>query len=132
MIFTIIIFFIAILSAFGLIGRRVWEMRTGKITIEPTYEMSDWTELSIESVRDQLLNWLKIGLHHLALNILKLWIKTSYTIRRWDAYVKAKLMLVLRKNAHLPAGSTPSKFLKRISAHKNNLMTQIAKEEEIE
>ena len=94
-------------------------MRTARVVLDPTHEETDWSRLSIEAVRTQLLELLKIGTHHGLLFILKVWIKTSYFLKRTDRSVRNKITHLLHRNGHYPEGGRPSNFLKRISEHKN-------------
>ena len=130
MIATIIIFFVALFIAFGMTFFRIWQLRTGRVQTNASYEESDWTELSVEIVRARLLEWTKIALHHGILYSLKAWIKLSAFLKKTDRYIRAKLMHFLHKNGHYPEGGKPSIFLKRITAHKNEISAEIHKTEE--
>ena len=131
MTFTIIIFFLALIVAFGLIGRRIWQIRTGKFIVDPSYEPADWTELSVEIIRDRLLEWAKFSVHHIILLLLKVWVKSSYALKRFDRKVREMLMHLLHRNAHLPTQGDPSPFLKNISDHKNTMMKSGTVNEEV-
>lgn len=122
MLSTIIIFFIALIVGFGMIARRIWQLRTGKFYMDPSYEVADWTELSVEVVRDTLIEWAKFSAHHVLLFLLKMWVKAVYGIKRLDKYIHEKLTHLLHKNGHLPIAGEPSSFLKDITAHKNTMM----------
>jgi hypothetical protein len=130
MIAAIIIFFFVLVIAFGMIGFRIWQLQTGRILNDASYEESDWTELSVEIVRAHLLEWTKIAIHHGILYSLKGWIKFSAFLKRTDYYIRKKLMHFLHKNGHLPEGGKPSIFLKRITAHKNELSAAAPKTED--
>lgn len=124
---TIIIFFLSIAVALALIARKVWQFRKG-LLVEGSYEEADWTDLSIESVRARMIELTKFGVHHFVLFALKIWIIASNSIKGADKHVKTKLTKVLHKNAHYPAGGKPSRFLKRIRDHKDEVVTAIQKE----
>ena len=122
MIATIIIFFVSIIIAFGMIGFRMWQLNKGRVVTDASYEESDWTELSVEIVRARLIEWTKLGLHHSLLYALKVWIKLAAFLRKIDARIREKLTHFLHKNGHYPEGGKPSVFLKRITAHKQEVI----------
>lgn len=130
MTFTIILFFIALASAIGLIARKAWMLRTGRLVIEPSYEEADWTELSVETIRIRLIEALKFSIHHAALYALKLWILTSHHLKRFDRFVNKKLLHFLHKHGKSGAtiASKPSAFLKDIKAHKAEVSESLQKE----
>ena len=113
--------------AAGLIGRKVWDIRSGKISIE-TLEKDNWTHLSIESLRNQLMELLRFSIHHFVLFMLKSWIIVAYKTKQADKKIREKLMHLIRKNAHLPSAGKPSRFLKNIKAHKDQMVGSIRKE----
>ena len=110
-----------------MIARKVWQFRTGKI-IEGSYEEIAWTDVSIEIIRIRLLEVTKFAIHHFVLSALKIWIITTSWIRKTDKTIKLKLMHLLHKNAHIPAGGKPSGFLKKIRRHKDEVVMAIQKE----
>jgi|GEM_PF-1736796 len=127
MIFTLTLFIFGIALAFALIARKIWQLRTARI-LPGSYEEADWTDLSIESIRVRLVEIAKFSVHHFVLFMLKLWIIVSTWIKRTDMKIKDKLMHLLHKNGHLPAGGKPSNFLKNIRTHKDEVTTAIQKE----
>ena len=127
MVFTSILFFISIVTAFALIARKVWLFRPGKIVPE-SYEEADWHDLSIESIRTRLIEFAKFAVHHIVLFTLKAWILISTWVRKTDSKVKARLTRLITKNGHLPEGGRPSGFLKNIRAHKDQVTEAIRKE----
>ena len=112
-----------------MIARKIWQVRSGRI-IPGTYEEADWTDLSIESIRLRLGEIAKFSLHHFVLFALKFWILIANAIRKADTGIKTKLTRLLHKNAHYPAGGKPSRFLKNIRAHKDEVASAIEKEGE--
>lgn len=132
MVLTISIFFFSVVAAVAIIAHKMWQFRAGHI-VSGGYEEADWTDLSIESVRMRLTEIAKFSVHHFVLFALKVWMVTSNWVKRTDSNVKNKLTQVLHKNAHLPAGGKPSRFLKHIRDHKDEVVQSIQKEvEEIE
>ena len=127
MLTTIIIFFLSIAAAVALIARKIWQFRTGRI-IPGSYEETDWTDLSVESIRMRISEIVKFVVHHFVLFVLKIWIITSSWVKRTDQNIKNKLTGVLHKNAHYPAGGKPSGFLKNIRQHKDEVTLTIQKE----
>ncbi len=120
MLSTIIIFFIALVVAFAMITRKIWQIRKGQI-VAGSYEEAEWTDLSIESVRARLIELLKFSIHHFVLFLLKVWIITTNWVKRTDKNIKDRLMHVIHKNGHLPVKGKPSGFLKQIREHKGEL-----------
>lgn len=110
-----------------MIARKVLKLRKGEI-LPGSYEETDWTELSIEAVRIRLIEVLKFSIHHFILTMLKIWIISSNWVRKVDMVIKEKLMHVLHKNGHLPAGGKPSRFIKNIRDHKKQVSLAIEKE----
>lgn len=127
MLFTIILFFLSISIAFALIAHKVWQLRTGKIVLD-SQEKADWHDLSIESIRQRLLEIMKFAVHHTVLIALKTWIVTTNWIKRADAKVKVRLTHMIHKNASLPEGGKPSGYLKDIRSHKDEVTSAIEKE----
>jgi hypothetical protein len=127
MLITISIFFFSIAVAFAMTARKVWQFRTRRI-IPGGYEEADWTDLSIESVRMRLIEIFQFFVHHTILLALKTWMILSSWIKRTDQSIKRKLTQVLHKNAHYPAGGKPSKFIKNIRDHKDEMASAIQKE----
>ena len=129
MIFTITVFFFAISLCFALIARKIWQFRSGRI-LPDSYEPADWTDLSIERVRERLLEISKFTIHHTVLIMLKVWIKTAHWIRMMDRKIKMRLTHLLHRNGHLPEGGKPSEFLNMIQAHKEEVAEAMEKESE--
>ena len=127
MLFTISLFILATAVAFAMIARKVWQLRSGRI-VAGSYEEADWADLSIESIRTRLIEIAKFTVHHGVLATLKLWIFATTWIKRTDRKIKEKLTLVLHKNGHLPITGKPSRFLRNIKAHKDEVSTTIHKE----
>jgi len=134
MTLSIILFFVFLVIAFGMIIRRVWQIRTGKIIFNETFEETDWTELSVESVRTRLVELLKFAVHHSVLFVLKLWIIISYLIRNVDKFIRERLTHLLHKNAHRPITTSekPSDFINDMKAHKEEIHSELIKEAPLE
>jgi nitrate reductase gamma subunit len=131
MISTIIIFFLTLAIAIAMIARKIWKLRKGQI-VAGSYEEADWTELSVEAVRNRFLEIMKFSVHHFILVMLKVWIITSNWVKQMDSSVKNRLMHKLHKNAQHPAGAKPSRFLKHIREHKDAVVSAIQKERQVE
>lgn len=127
MTITILLFIFGTVLAFALIARKVWQFRSGRI-IPGSYEPADWTDLSIESVRERLIEIAKFSVHHAVLLALKIWIIASNWIRRFDAKMKIKLTRLLHRNGHLPEGGEPSEFIHAMRARKEEIVASIEKE----
>ena len=130
MIFNLTLFIFGLLLACAMIARKMWLLRTGKI-VAGSYEEADWTDLSVEKIRSQFVELLKIGIHKIILFSLKTWILFVHLIRRTDEKVKNKLTHIINKNGHHTAelNKKPSEFLSDIKDHKDKMMEGIQKEE---
>jgi len=123
----IILFFLSTIAAFALIARKVWQLRSGAI-VAGSYEETDWTDVSIESIRTRLFELAQWAVHHFVLFGLRVWIIISYSFKRADRYVHQRITHFLHKNAHYPEGGKPSRFLKKMREHKNELAHAMQKE----
>ena len=123
----ITLFFFGIALAFALIARKIWQFRSGRI-LPGSYEPADWTDLSIESVRERLVEIAKFAVHHIVLFALRAWIKVSNWVRTTDRKIKEKLTQLLHRNGHLPEGGMPSKFMNMMHAHKDKVASAMEKE----
>ncbi len=124
MIFTIALFFCSVALAFAMIARKVWLVRSGKYSAG-TYEEADWTELSIEAVRQRLIELAKFTAHHSVLLALKGWIIVASWLRRADRAIKERLMRFLHRNGHYRSGGgKPSGFIEDIRAHKEAVVAE--------
>lgn len=124
MTFVAILLFISLALAFGMIGRKLWQLRTGRTTYDVSYEVEDWTEISVESIRTELTEWVKFAAHHGILLALKAWIIIANKIKMFDKNIKEKLTHLLYKNGHLPPGKSTSPYLRRISEHKQTIVNE--------
>ncbi len=124
MTFAIIILFLSLALAFGMIGRKLWQLKTGRVAYDVTYESENWTEISVEEMRNELAELTKYAIHHGILFALKMWIVLSNKIRLFDRKIREKLTHLLHKNGHLPSGNPASPFLRRISEHKQSVMSE--------
>ena len=130
MILTISLFFLGICLAFAMIARKIWMLRTGQI-LPGSYEEADWTDISVESVRERLIEVLKFTIHYTVLFALKLWILTSHFFKRCDTYVRQKLAHIAHKHAQHPkeSGAAPSEYLQSVIDHKEEISSQREKEQ---
>lgn len=124
MTFVIILLFVSLLIAFGILYRRVWQMRTARIVMNTGVEEADWSRISIETIKTRLIELAKIGAHLSLLFALKIWIKTAYALKKVDKWVRVKIMNLLHHNGHYGSGGKPSRFLEHISKHKSSLPSQ--------
>ena len=130
MTFNLTLFICSFLLACAMIVRKMWFLRTGKI-VAGSYEEADWTDLSIENIRSNLVELLKIAIHRTILFSLKTWILFTHFVKKLDRHVKAKLMHLIHKNGHYTGdlSQKPSEFLSDIKEHKDKMMEGIQKEE---
>lgn len=126
-LFSIIIFFISLIVACALIARKIWLLRTSRI-IPSAYEEAAWVNISIENIRTRLMEIGKFMVHHVVLFALKLWIISSYMIKRFDRFIRQKLTQILHRNAHITPATKPSEFLQDIQATKSEINQTIQNE----
>ena len=131
MILTISLFFLGICTAFAMIARKVWMLRTGQI-VPGSYEEADWTDVSVESVRARLLELLKFTIHYTVLFALKAWILASYLFKRTDRYIRERLARIVHKHARRPSetGAAPSEFLQSVMDHKDEMTARRENDED--
>ncbi len=130
MLLPLILFIFGIALAIGLVARKIWQLESGRI-VPQSYEEADWTDLSIESIRNRVAELLKFGVHHSVLITLKGWILTSHAIKRFDHKVRERLMHIIHKNAQYPTITTdakPSEFLSGIREHRDGVMQDLRNE----
>jgi hypothetical protein len=82
MILTIIIFFISIIGAFGMLLFRAWEIRTNRIEILAE-EKTQVSELSFKKVEKVLLFLAKHLIQWVVLSSVKLWYTITAKIKLW-------------------------------------------------
>jgi hypothetical protein len=127
MVSTIIIFFLTLIIAIAMIARKIWLLQNNSTIIEPLEE-ADWTDISVEEIRNRIIEITKFGVHHFVLIMLKAWIITSNWVKRTDTKIKNRLMYTLHKNAHGGITGKPSGFIKKIRQHKDEIVLSIQKE----
>lgn len=121
---TILIFGLAIAST--LIGRKMWLLRTGRISVGSNDD-ANWANLSIESIKYYVIEFLRISIHKTVLFLLKIWILFSNFVKRSDKKVKNKLMNMIHKNSpyNKKTDQKPSNFLEDIKEHKEKMLSGI-------
>jgi hypothetical protein len=82
MILLIVIFFIAIISAFGMLAFRAWEIRTNRIQIIENNE-SPVPELYFRHVEKNILHFSKLIIQWIVLIIVKYWLIMITKIKKW-------------------------------------------------
>ncbi len=127
--FNLGLFIFCLITAFGMIAYKMWQFRTGKI-VPASYEEADWTDLSIESVRERLLELVKIAVHKCVLGILKVWIVLAFFVRKYDKIIRAKMINFLHKNSNYTKNTDqkPSEFLSNIKDHQDKIMKDVNRE----
>jgi hypothetical protein len=79
MIVVIILFFISIILAFGMLCFRVWEIRTGKIDTQNLD--NQMPELSFRHIERYMLYWTKRIIQWIVLSVVKYWLITVNKVK---------------------------------------------------
>ena len=82
MVLTIIIFFIAIIGAFGMLTFRAWEIKTSRVERTPTTQKII-PEMHFRHVEKIVLHLIKHGVQWVVLIIAKHWFITYTKTKKW-------------------------------------------------
>jgi len=110
MIFIIIIFFIAIIGAFGMLVFRAWEIRTNRISTE-NKEKKYTTELSFRRVEKIFLFVAKYTIQGIVLFSVKTWFLITTKVKVWLQNKLPKINKFFQKKAS--ADSRKISFIQR-------------------
>lgn len=84
MLFTIILFFIAIVVVFGMLYYRAWELRTSRKSIpDGNTTLNIAPDLSFRHVEKNVLYFTKHVLQNILLFVIKWWFIMVANIKRW-------------------------------------------------
>lgn len=131
MIFVIIIFFVSILTAFGILYYRKLELANGKGNIEQR-TLKIIPDFSLRQLEKNFWILIKYGVQKLILFVVKYWIITNIRVKKW---ISEKWPLVLAifksKKTESETQKSPSFFTKALieSKYKIKRMKQKIKEE---
>ncbi len=81
MIIIIIIFFVAIILAFGMLTFRAWEIRTLRINIED--KKSILSEIQFRQIKRSMLYFVKHIILSIVLIVVKYWFIITTKIKKW-------------------------------------------------
>lgn len=84
MIFIILIFLIAIITAFGMLAFRTWELRTGKVSMQINDEQII-PQFSFRKFEKAVLYFAKHILQYIVLGIVKYWFIGFAKTKKWLA-----------------------------------------------
>lgn len=82
MLFTIIIFFIAIVVAFGMLAYRAWEIRTARVSIAED-DSKVAVDLSFRHVEKSMLYLTKHIVQTVVLTVVKYWFIWTTKAKKW-------------------------------------------------
>lgn len=112
MILTIVIFFIAVITAFGMLAFREWEIRTNRIHANNETVMPPVSEISFRHVENNAKHITKDILQSLILIIAKYWLIMATKLKKWISENWPKIARLFQKKPKSPAGEELS-FTKR-------------------
>jgi hypothetical protein len=112
MIITIIIFFIAILVAFGMLSFRAWQIKTSQVV--PVSENSERTmpELSFRQIEKNMLYLTKHIVQALVLTVAKYWFILVTKTKKWVMDKWPKVHLFFQKKP-VSEGPVKPSFIQR-------------------
>jgi hypothetical protein len=84
MIIVIIIFFISVILAFGMLVFRAWQLRTGRVAQE-TIEANQLPEFSFRQVEKYMLYLTKRAIQWVVLIVVKYWFIAVTKTKKWVA-----------------------------------------------
>ncbi|MEY2671819.1 MAG: hypothetical protein RL687_236 [Candidatus Parcubacteria bacterium] len=119
MIFIVIIFFIAIITAFGVLAFRAWELRTGQIDAE--IAESPVQHLSLRQIEKIMLYLLKHFIQGLILVVVKYWFITVTKVSVWLKEKWPKVNDIFKKKPQSTVPQKPSFVTKAILESKSKI-----------
>lgn len=96
MIATIIIFFIAIITLFGMMMYRAWEIQTSRVE-KPDSDKKIFPKIYFRHVEQVALYLIKRGVQWIVLVVVKYWFIVTTKIRKWAAKNLPKIFEFFRK-----------------------------------
>ena len=113
MLFTIIIFFIAIILAFGMLAFRAWELRTARASMPENVE-NKVTDLTFRHVKKNMLYLTKHIVQGIVLVVVKYWFICVTKTRKWISDKWPKINAYFQKKPESTENQKPSFFRKAI------------------
>lgn len=83
MILIVVIFFIAIITAFGMLLYRTWEIRTNRIQIENVNIIPPVSEISFRYVEKNAMYLIKHLIQGIVLIVIKYWLIMITKLKKW-------------------------------------------------
>ena len=120
MVLTIIIFFIAILTAFGMLAFRAWEIRTNRVSVAEDME-NIAPDISFRHVEKSMLYLTKHIVQGIVLTIVKYWFIATTKTKKWLEDKWPKVHALFQKK------SEPSDTLKKTSFFQRAILESQAK-----
>jgi hypothetical protein len=119
MIFVVLIFFIAIIIAFGMLSYRTWELRTGQVTFNPSD--TEAFELSFRKMERTMLYVAKHLIQGFLLVVVKYWLIAITRVRKWLMEKWPKVYGVFKTKEPSPTPIRPSFFTKALMESKTKI-----------
>jgi hypothetical protein len=108
----IILFFIAIVAAFGMLAFRAWEMRTGRVRI-PEYQENRTSDLSFRQVEKNMLYLAKHMIQGIVLAIAKYWFIMTTRTKKWLSGKWPKIHERFVRKTNVASKTQAPSFIKR-------------------
>ncbi len=112
MLITIIIFFISICVAFGMLSFRAWELRTNRLSMVDSGERIR-TDLSFRHIEKNMLYLTKHIVQGLVITIAKYWFITSTKTKKWVLEKWPQINDYFKSKISGPDGIKKTSFLRR-------------------
>ena len=119
MIFVVIIFFIAIITAYGMLAFRAWELRTGQV--DERVVGSPVQHLSLRQFEKIMLYLLKHFIQGVVLIVVKYWFISTTKIGLWVKEKWPKVNQIFEKNPESTIPKKPSFVTKAVLESKSKI-----------
>ncbi|MCX6756466.1 MAG: hypothetical protein NTX85_03940 [Candidatus Nomurabacteria bacterium] len=119
MIFVVIIFFIAIITAYGMLAFRAWELRTGQVDKEIVG--SPVQHLSLRQIEKIMLYLLKHFIQGVVILVVKYWFIAITKISVWLKEKWPKVSAIFEKKPESTIPKKPSFITKAVLESKSKI-----------
>ncbi len=101
MVIVIVIFFISIITAFGMLSFRAWQIRTGRVNIEGSGELA-MPEVGFRHLEKNMLYLTKHIVQWLVLSAVKYWLIFVTKTKKWISENWPKFHAYFQKKPQSP------------------------------
>ena len=119
MLFVVIIFFIAITTAFGMLSFRAWELRTGRVA--PEHVETGTFEFSFRNFEQVMLHYTKHIIQGFVLVVVKYWFIGVTRVKIWLMDKWPKVHRIFQKKPKEPTPMKPTFFTKALMESKSKI-----------